>query len=234
MASEILTCDGLSIGYDMPLVSGIGFGVSRGALTLIYGPNGVGKTTLARTLFGLAAPLAGTYRWNLEGAPVTPQALVESGARFLGQGPRGFGSLSVRRQLRTLNTLYGLEPAAVPESSWRGRNVGALSYGQRRLAALRTLQCGAPECYILDEPLAGLDQRVADEVIEWVRSATQAGVGILMIEHRVGRLLSLVDNIVILQGRSVFYSGPAEQMPPEARMRITSGGGIADAVDRST
>jgi ABC-type multidrug transport system ATPase subunit len=221
----LFACRELGVGYDVPLVGGISFQVDPSSFTLLYGPNGAGKSTLARTMFGLLPPIEGQLEWSgLHGTAICPTALIKAGVRFLGQGARGFGALTVARQVNLLNRLFGHE-GEVPSDQGDHRRVSALSYGQRRLAALRTVLAGSARCLVLDEPLAGLDQAVAHDVITCIERERARGAAIFMIEHRVASLLDLVDNLVVLDGRKMVYSGPIRGHPLGAGARVIAAEG---------
>jgi branched-chain amino acid transport system ATP-binding protein len=206
----LLDVQGLEVGYDGALLAPLSFSLARGRSILIYGPNGVGKSTILRTLFGLWRPLSGRIQWHYGSVPTTPRGLILSGVRLLGQGNRGFGQLRVDAQTHVLTRLYGLPPSARDVQSVDRRRVAELSFGQRRLAALLALEAGEPECLLLDEPLAGLDRSVTTDVVSTCERLVGNGSSLLLVEHRIAPLLQIIDDLIVIQGRRITYVGPAK------------------------
>jgi len=222
-AKPLLRVQALVVGYDYALLQPVSFELARGESLLIRGANGAGKSTLLRTLFGLQPPISGSAQWVGTGTGTRPRDLVRHGLRFLGQGNRGFGELSVPAQRGVLGRLYGLGKVDRSAPAGDGRKVGSLSYGQRRLAALRVLEAGEPLCYLLDEPLAGLDREASGEVLDWCRRVAERGTSFLVIEHRSGPLLDFFDRVMKIQGRSIELVGRAS---PQFRSTTLDNGGV--------
>lgn len=213
--TELLRLRGLSVGYGhRAIVHGIDAALNEGESLLVIGHNGAGKSTLLRTLFGLQASLCGRIqvlgREVYEG--VTPE-LVRSGVRYLAQGPRYFGEMSIEEHRLVLGRLYGFGklpqlPAAVPGL----RNVKGLSVGQRRLEALYLLRGGSPKLCLFDEPTAGVDLKHTEEILHWISSMQQRGVGFVIADHNLNSMFEICSITMVIRSGQVTYIGPSQDL----------------------
>ncbi len=174
--------------------SAVSFQLSRGERAVVCGPNGSGKTTLVRCMAGLLRPCGGTIEvfgdlpkcgdlrgrlgvlFQDSGAQLFETTVFDEVAFAAKRyGPAPFDKARVHRllELLDLNSL-----AMVPPHQ--------LSYGQKRLVGLAAVAAGEPEMLILDDPLAGLDERYTQKVIELLTHLNQArGTTILCTSHRL-------------------------------------------------
>lgn len=187
----MLACSSLSVGYaGKSILRDLSFEFTAGRVILISGANGSGKSTLLRTMFGLLPAISGRVEWFGNAGPnVQPRDLILAGVRYLGQGVRGFPRMRVGEQLRLLERIYGFEAPQPDETCIEhipmDKAVGDLSIGQRRLVALESLTAGEPRAFLLDEPLAALDQSVIDAVERWCLRRRDEGKLVVLVEHRL-------------------------------------------------
>jgi len=190
----VLALEGLVCGYDVPLLGPLDVDVPRGEFVLIEGPNGIGKSTLLKTLVGLQPELSGSYRWAVgrEERRFVPQVrtldpiLPATVADVVGTGAQvGSGLEALRRRAtdeeveRALDRV-GMERAA--PSLFR-----ELSEGQKQLVLLARALLGEPSAMILDEPTASMDpdrEERAVEILEVERA--DRGATQFVVAHGVG------------------------------------------------
>lgn len=221
--STVLELDGLSVGYaDRPVVENISGSLGYGGSLLVIGHNGAGKTTLLRTLFGLHPKLGGLAKLlGEEIAPNCNSKLIRAGARFLGQGLRCFGGLTVAEHRQVLCRLYGFESAKDFNQTARYETktrVGRLSVGQRRMEALWMLAAGRPRLFLLDEPTAGIDVQHSLEILAWIDETRRQGVSFMVVEHNFERMLEICDKTMVIRAGAVTYFGPSAALRDEVTL----------------
>ncbi len=221
---------GLRAGYGSTLaLDGVDLTVEPGLVHGLIGMNGSGKSTLYKAIMGLIRPLAGTVELFGE-APersrdqgrvaYAPQSeLVDwqfpvSVREVVAMGR--YGRLGMRRRLRPE------DHAAIDEALQRteltafaGRQIGALSGGQRKRAFVaRGLAQGA-ELLLLDEPFAGVDQRTEATITALLRELAAEGRTILVTTHDLVAVPRLCDRVSLLNRRIVADGLPADVLRPE-------------------
>uniref|UniRef100_A0A9E7ZRC1 ABC transporter ATP-binding protein n=1 Tax=Bosea sp. NBC_00436 TaxID=2969620 RepID=A0A9E7ZRC1_9HYPH len=192
----------------------------------LIGPNGAGKTTLLRILAGLARPVAGTLRYDGEGAAALGRPALARRIAYLAQGGEAAWPLSVEAvvglgRLPHRRPFAGATPddaaaimralQACDVADLTDRTLGTLSGGeQRRVLLARALAVEAP--YLLaDEPLAGLDPLHQLEVMELLRRTARRGAGVVVVLHDLTLAARFCDRLALLDHGSLIAAGtPAE------------------------
>jgi energy-coupling factor transporter ATP-binding protein EcfA2 len=209
-------------GADEPTLEGIDVTVDEGELCVVVGPTGSGKTTLLRTVNGLVPHFSGgtlTGRVLVDGrstADHRPRDLADV-VGFVVQDPAagfvagtvedelafsmeslGVDPATMRRRVEEALDLLGLEPL-------RDRPLGTLSGGEAQRTAIGAALTAHPRILVLDEPTSALDPGAAEDVLAAVhRLVHDLGVTVLMAEHRLERVASFADRILLLDdGRAV-------------------------------
>jgi branched-chain amino acid transport system ATP-binding protein len=203
---------------DSYVLQGVSLRAEEGQVAVLLGRNGVGKTTLFRSILGLTPPRRGQILFR--GRDITglaPHRVAGLGVRLVPQGRRIFGSLSVRENLEvaqragrnggwTVQRIMEL----FPRLRERQRQTGTkLSGGEQQMLACGRGLVGNPALLVLDEPTEGLAPLIVGQVEALIRQLKAAGTTILLAEQRFGFGLAVADYVYVLaQGRIVHESPP--------------------------
>jgi branched-chain amino acid transport system ATP-binding protein len=214
-----LTVSGLHAGYGrIPILFGVTLSAGAGESVGILGHNGMGKTTLLRTLMGYLAATAGTVQ--LDGRDVTrltPTARARLGIGYVPQGREIFATLTVAENLQ-MGCLRKADAkqiiAAILEDFPRLKRLldrlgGALSGGEQQLLALARCLCGDPKLILLDEPTEGIQPSIIEEMVETLLTVRRRrGLTTVLVEQNLSFIASLSDRILILQKGQVTREVP--------------------------
>jgi|GEM_PF-3851 len=228
-----LAADGLGITFGgVRAVSDLSMRVPVGAVTSLIGPNGAGKTTALNMLSGFYRPstgkvtlgsksLAGLSAFRIARAGVartyqTSQlfgtlsvednvALAMSRGRLGGLfASRRYRSETVRQQARALLAFCGYEGSPAI-------NAAGLAHVDRRLVEIARALATDPDALLLDEPAAGLSREDKDRLATLLRRIADAGVGVALVEHDMTLVMSISDQLVVLDaGRRLAVGTPSE------------------------
>lgn len=229
----MIRIDALTAGYDEPVVSDVSFGVERGELVAVLGPNGVGKSTLLRTVLGLQPPLSGSVM--VEGDDVTALSRSEIATR-LGYVPQSESGGLPSTVFETV--LAGRKPHA----TWRPtehdrevvgtvladlglsdlamRQLSELSGGQRQQVRLARALAQQPAGLVLDEPTSSLDLRHQLDVLGRVRALADEGVAVLFALHDIDLALRFADRFVFLSDGGVAAVGGEQVVTADLVERV--------------
>ena len=185
----------------------------------IYGPSGIGKTTLLRCLAGLENPSSGEIIWNNEpwfNSKVN-QATSQRRVGFVFQDSRLFPHLTVRKNLslaqQTLKQhRFDLEQLAATYniSDLLSKQANALSVGQQQRVAIVRSLLAQPQLLLLDEPLAALDSHNKQHIISQLKQHSQNhDLPMLYISHSSEEISQLCDNLLILDHQKTYW-GPGK------------------------
>lgn len=219
----MLTVEGVQSGYGgAPVLRGVAFTMCAGEIVGIIGHNGMGKTTLMRTLLGIL-PTNGGQIVFLGGRidKMSPHARSRLGIGYTPQGGYGFPTLTVRENL----TLAAAMPSRKPTKSLDeimerfprlspllDRSSGALSGGERQLLALARAMIRSPSLLLLDELTEGVQPSVTDEIAEHLLAAHQAeGIAMIIADQDLSFVSSLVDRALVMEKGTI----TAERQPQE-------------------
>jgi len=216
-----LEVEGVHTYYgESHVLQGISLRVDRGEVLAILGRNGMGKTTLIRTIVGFTPPREG--RVIYEGTEITrlpPFRMVALGMALVPQGRRVFPSLSVRENLDvarrgegrwTLEQVYALFPRLGERA---GNRANKLSGGEQQMLAIGRALMSNPDLLLMDEPTEGLAPLLVREVARVIGELKRSGLSILLVEQNLALALSVADRVHVLSRGQIVHSGtPAELM----------------------
>ncbi|MEM0978597.1 MAG: amidase [Pseudomonadota bacterium] len=210
--ADILEVKGLSGGYGrVPILHGIEFAVTENDVVGILGHNGMGKTTLLKSLMGFLPAKSGSIRFH--SGDITAMSPYERAGLGMGYVPQGrgiFPQLSVRDNLRFAWHEYaGASEQDVIEEVLSDfprlrplldREGGALSGGEQQLLALARCLMGDPDLLLLDEPTEGIQPSIIEEMAETLLGLRQArGLSILLVEQNFDFISDLSDRVLVLE-----------------------------------
>jgi ABC-type branched-subunit amino acid transport system ATPase component len=224
--------------YGVAALSGVSFQVRPGSITGLIGPNGAGKTTLFNCVSGLVPPHRG--RVTFDGADITfwrPDRITKRGLVRTFQIARGFPRLSVMETLllygadqpgeRLLPALIGSKAARRREEALKERALAiasrlnlrrvldapsvALSGGQKKLLEIGRALMTDPKLILLDEPIAGINPALSDEIAAHLETLRGEGLAFLVIEHHMDMIARLCDPVIVMaEGRTLAEGSFAE------------------------
>ncbi len=203
----------------LEIVRGVDISVNRGEIVGLLGPNGAGKTTTFYLLTGLVNADRGTIM--LDGVDVTKLPLyrrARMGLGYLPQEPSVFRGLSVEQNLLALlevtepdrQTRMEIVDELLEEFNIvrvRKASTVALSGGERRRVEIARALTTRPHILLLDEPLTGMDPIAIGELKELILQLRDRGIGVLMTDHNVREMLTMVDRAYIIHDGAVLTTG---------------------------
>lgn len=210
--TNTLEVKGVSGGYGkVPILHGIEFAVADNEVVGILGHNGMGKTTLLKTLMGFLTAESGTIRFH--STDITGMSPFERAGLGLGYVPQGrgiFPQLTVRDNLRFAWHEYAGAPENdVMESVLTDfprlrplldREGSALSGGEQQLLALARCLMGDPDFLLLDEPTEGIQPSIIEEMGETLLALRKSrGLSILLVEQNFDFISDLSDRVLVLE-----------------------------------
>ena len=221
----------VSVGYpDAPILSDVSLDIRSGDAFALFGPNGSGKTTLLKTMAGILPPLAGTIHFldedNSRGRvgyvpqraalqvllPLSVEEVVLMGTYGSLKPWQGVGKTQRDRANWALDTM-GMSELA-------GTRYATLSGGQQQRVLIARALAASPHVLILDEPMASLDTRSADQLAAVLnRLKEQSSVAILWADHMAAALRSIVKGAIWIEGTTV-TQGPLEGSPSSKPVRV--------------
>ena len=222
--TRVLDVKGLEGGYGaVQILYGIDIHVDEGEFVTIIGPNGCGKSTLIKTIFGIASYYNGDveYRGQDVSGWRTDQ-LVNHGIAYVPQVDNVFPSLSVKENLQmggnalsnsVLNERIARAIDMFPDLRSREYDLAAsLSGGERQMLAISRALISDPKFLLLDEPTAALSPLYQQQIIERIDSLREQGITILIVEQNARLSLARSDRGYIMANGKVVHSGDAQHI----------------------
>jgi urea transport system ATP-binding protein len=195
----------------------VGFDVPAGKVTALLGRNGVGKTTLLRTLMGLVPPRTGQIFFeNRDLTRAKPYERARAGLGYVPQGREIFARLTVEENLQM--AAVGGIPERIFEMfpvlrQMLGRRGGDLSGGQQQQLAIGRALAMQPRLLILDEPTEGIQPSIIKEIERVIRALAATGeMAILLVEQYYDFARSLADQYLVMERGEIVARGAGADM----------------------
>ncbi|MYB29142.1 MAG: ABC transporter ATP-binding protein [Acidimicrobiaceae bacterium] len=206
---------------DSQVLQGVSLEVGEGSIVAVLGRNGVGKTTLIRSIIGFSPPRAGSI-W-LRGHKISdepPHVISRLGVGLVPQGRRIFSSLTVlenlavARQSRAGGTwdqdrVLDRFPRMRQRLSHRGSQ---LSGGEQQMLAGARALVGNPSLLLMDEPSEGLAPLLVRELADVIVELKDSGLAILLVEQNLPLALRLADYINVMSKGQIVHRGPPDEL----------------------
>lgn len=226
-AGPLLDVRDIHTAYGLSRVLfGVSVEVHAGECVCLLGRNGVGKTTMIRSIMGLTPPQAGRIVWkdaDITGWP--SYRVARAGIGFVPEDRRIFADLTVWENLDvagrgasgwTIERVFDLFPQL---RDLTRRNGGFLSGGEQQMLTIARTLMGNPELLLLDEPSEGLAPLVVDHLREQIARLKREGLTILLAEQNVDFSLELADRVYVLEKGAIRFSGPASRLRDDDALR---------------
>jgi len=214
----------LHSGYgDAIVVRGVSLDVKPGEIVALLGRNGMGKTTVIRSIMGLKPPQirSGSITWRGESLLDLPaHDIAGRKIAIVPQGRRLFPSLTVTEHLTmlksaraktgwTLDRVFGIFPRLAERRHHRG---GQLSGGERGMLAVGRALMIDPELILMDEPSEGLAPVMVQHLESIIVDLKKEGLSILLVEQNLYSALAVADRVYVLETGQVVHHGTAEEL----------------------
>jgi len=218
----LLRATDLSARYGrIPVLNGIQLQVAAGEFVGVLGHNGMGKTTLLRTLMGFVPAHRGQITFDeTDVTREPPYARARRGLGYVPQGREIFPGLSVRDNLRMgfagrgaeerIDVILQTFPRLTP---LLGRRGGALSGGEQQLLAIARCLAGQPKMILFDEPTEGIQPSIIEELVVVLRQLhASQGLTILLVEQNLEFIAELAQRVLLIQKGTILRELRPEEL----------------------
>jgi branched-chain amino acid transport system ATP-binding protein len=223
MPEAMLSVRGLHSYYgEAHVLDGVDLEVSAGRIVALLGRNGMGKTTLIRSIMGLTPPEAREGSIFYKGGELlglAPHRIAQQRIGLVPQGRRLFASLTVMEHLTAMAVHRAGSPWSVarifelfPRLGERRQHRGnQLSGGERQMLAVARALMLDPELLLMDEPSEGLSPVMVQHLESIIAQLKAAGLAILLVEQNLYSALAVADEVYILEtGKIVYHGAPKD------------------------
>lgn len=205
-------------------IKGVSFEVNKGEVIALIGANGAGKTTILHTISGLISPKSGSIMF--EGKDITKvpaHKIVSMGMAHVPEGRRVFTEMTVYQNLKmgaytrksktefdeTLKMVYERFPRLEER---KNQIAGTLSGGEQQMLAMGRALMSHPSIILMDEPSMGLSPIFVNEIFDIIKSVSETGTTVLLVEQNAKKALAIADRAYVLETGNIVRSGVASEL----------------------
>jgi len=230
-ASPVLAVSDLHAGYgETEVLRGVDLVVNAGEIVAVLGSNGVGKSTLNRTISGVLRATQGAIQFAGEAIErERPASIVARGLIHVPEGRCVFPNLSVHdnlelgsyrrgraRRRHNREQVFSIFPRLAERQSQRA---GSLSGGEQQMLAIGRGLMAEPILLILDEPSLGLSPLLVEEIFALIKRINTEGIALLLVEQNVVQSLEVAHRAYILENGSVVLDGASDQLRNDPNLK---------------
>jgi branched-chain amino acid transport system ATP-binding protein len=222
----VLEIDDLYVGYykDLNILQGVSLTARTSQITAVLGPNGVGKSTLLKSIFGFVKPQGGEIRFagqNIVGTPA--HHLVDLGISYIPQHQSVFPQMTVEENLELGAWSFRQDSGRIREKiednykrfpilrERRRSPAGELSGGMQRMVEVGRVMMTDPKLILVDEPTAGLALMLARDIYDLLVKLKEEGVTILLVDQNIRQAIDIADYVYVLELGRNRHEGPREE-----------------------
>ncbi|MDR3537120.1 MAG: ABC transporter ATP-binding protein [Acetobacteraceae bacterium] len=234
--TPVLTARNLVAGYvpGINILNGMSVDVLRGQVRCVLGPNGTGKSTLLKVIFGFLPALSGNITIGgrtLLGTPA--HRMSQAGITYLPQRPSIFPFLSVEVNLRLGTWPFRRNRALVRGRTERAltqfpilrermkQTAGTLSGGQQRQLEIARALLGDPTVLLMDEPTASIEPRVAAQIYGIIAGLARDGKAVLLVDQNIKGALGIADHVYVMRTGTLFEQGPRSDFTDDVETLVS-------------
>lgn len=207
---------------DTHVLFGVSLKVAQGSVVALLGRNGMGKTTVIRSIIGFTPPRQGTVTYkekNITG--LKPYKIAQMGMGLIPQGRHIFPSLSVKENLTmaarsnnrpdawTLEKVYSFFPVLKERAAIAGN---LLSGGEQQMLTIGRALMTNPELLLMDEPSEGLAPLLVAEIANIIKQLHNQGLSVLLVEQNLKMALQVADYAYVLSRGTIVHESTPEEL----------------------
>lgn len=215
MTDTVLALDGIDVSYgSTPILRNIDLSIEAGETVGIMGRNGVGKTTLMKTVIGLLSPTEGTVTYQGEDVTDLPaNRRARLGMGYIPQGRDVFPDLTVHQNVRMGRSISDHKSENLVDRVYeyfprlderRGQKAGTVSGGEQQMLAIGRALAGNPDLLLFDEPSEGIQPSIVQQITADIgRMSEELGVTVLFVEQNLQVIRELAERCYVVDNGRV-------------------------------
>jgi branched-chain amino acid transport system ATP-binding protein len=222
----MLEINDLYVGYykDLHILQGVSLRAREAQITAVLGPNGVGKSTLLKSIFGFVKPQRGEVRFAGQDIVGTPaHHLVHLGISYIPQHQSVFPHMTVEENLELGGWSFRQDATRIRQKieanyerfpilrERRRSPAGELSGGMQRMVEVGRVLMTDPKLILVDEPTAGLAIMLARQVYDLLIRLKEEGITILLVDQNIRQAINIADYVYVLELGRNRHEGPREE-----------------------